>query len=574
MSANQFFKALVISTLSGLVFYSATGQPFLNLDFEYADQNKPRKWYLSGETYDLNVVTDVSSCGEQAMRFYSGEATDQDFGVCTGSFPFLLASGKEMTLRGKIKTKDVTTHVGLWLRIDGPEGPLQFDNMMSRPISGTQDWTEYEIILPVDTIVKNINFGALMVGSGTAWVDCLEIFLDGEKYLEKPPRLQTATPEEIEWLKNNIIPISSVDPNHPETKDLAAIKQLIGGAKIVALGEVTHGAREIFQMKHRIIKYLRENDRFDLFSIEANMPESYDVDGYVKGEEGEPKALLKGMYFWTWQTEEVLSMVEWMRMWNQQNEEQISFTGFDMQYVDNSVWALQKILDQSIDWDEFRAELRVIRAIRSSTSSSQITEDQRNYFNEALPELRKAINEKNLRQNENEWALQHVRLIEQYLDISYLKRDRYMAENVKWIAQQNPNSKLILWAHNAHIQETDGRMGSFLAQSYEDDYVTIGFTFFEGEFTATGQNGLGTYRSEKCPDGSYESIFNAVGQEMFLLDLRNVPKSGHGKWIYDDLLFRQTGARKMENELQETALHEDFDMIIFIKNISASRLIR
>jgi erythromycin esterase len=84
-------------------------------------------------------------------------------------------------------------------------------------------------------------------------------------------------------------------------------------------------------MKNRIIQYLAANNGFDIFSIEGNMPEAYRVSDYAVRGEGDPKKLIAGMYFWTWRTEEVLNMVEWMRKFNQPKQ-RIEFTGFDMQY--------------------------------------------------------------------------------------------------------------------------------------------------------------------------------------------------------------------------------------------------
>src|SRR5206468_12854279 len=70
-----------------------------------------------------------------------------------------------------------------------------------------------------------------------------------------------------------------------------------------------------------------------IFSIEANMPEAYRVNDYVLTGQGDAKELLKGMYFWTWNTQEVLNMMNWMRDFNASNEHEapIQFTGFDMQ---------------------------------------------------------------------------------------------------------------------------------------------------------------------------------------------------------------------------------------------------
>src|SRR5262245_38401884 len=72
---------------------------------------------------------------------------------------------------------------------------------------------------------------------------------------------------------------------------------------------------------------------FTIFSIEANLPEAYRLNDYVLEGKGDPAKLLKGMYFWTWDTEEVLDMIRWMREFNQSGKGRVEFTGFDMQNI-------------------------------------------------------------------------------------------------------------------------------------------------------------------------------------------------------------------------------------------------
>ena len=74
--------------------------------------------------------------------------------------------------------------------------------------------------------------------------------------------------------------------------DLAPFKALIGDARIVALVEATHGTREFFQMKHRLTEFLASEMGFTIFSIEANMPEAYRVNGFILRGQGDPGTVL------------------------------------------------------------------------------------------------------------------------------------------------------------------------------------------------------------------------------------------------------------------------------------------
>ncbi len=146
--------------------------------------------------------------------------------------------------------------------------------------------------------------------------------------------------DRVAWLEENVIPIETCEAENG-FEDLAPLAKLIGDARIVGLGESTHGTREHFQMKHRLVEYLVEELDFSWFAIEASTPEAHRLNDYVLGGDGDPVELIRGMYFWTWTTEEVLAMVEWMRAYNARSDHKIHFTGFDMQTPDV---ALEKVI--------------------------------------------------------------------------------------------------------------------------------------------------------------------------------------------------------------------------------------
>ncbi len=134
----------------------------------------------------------------------------------------------------------------------------------------------------------------------------------------------------LDWLRTHAIPLKTVEAGHG-FDDMQPLKRMIGDARIVELGEATHGSREFFQLKHRMVEFLASQMGFTIFSIEANMPEAYRLNDFVLNGNGDPKQLLKGMYFWTWDSEEVLDMILWMREFNRSGKGRIEFTGFDMQ---------------------------------------------------------------------------------------------------------------------------------------------------------------------------------------------------------------------------------------------------
>jgi erythromycin esterase-like protein len=150
----------------------------------------------------------------------------------------------------------------------------------------------------------------------------------------------------VAWVREHAIPLHSCVAG-TRRDDLEPLRRVVGDARIVALGEPTHGTREAFQMKHRLLEFLVEQMDFSLFGIEANLPESFALNDYVVRGVGDPKALIAGMYFWTWNTEEVLAMVEWMRARNVAHPERpLLFTGFDMQVPDVAIGIVKHLVRQ------------------------------------------------------------------------------------------------------------------------------------------------------------------------------------------------------------------------------------
>jgi erythromycin esterase len=133
-----------------------------------------------------------------------------------------------------------------------------------------------------------------------------------------------------DWITSHAVRLETVEPGHGFS-DMAPLKRTIGDARIVSLGEATHGTREFFQLKHRMLEFLASQMGFTIFTIEANMPEAYRLNDFVLNGKGDPAKLIKGMYFWTWDTQEVLEMVLWMREFNKSGKGRVEFTGFDMQ---------------------------------------------------------------------------------------------------------------------------------------------------------------------------------------------------------------------------------------------------
>src|SRR2546430_15983404 len=113
----------------------------------------------------------------------------------------------------------------------------------------------------------------------------------------------------VSWLRRNAVSLAGVEAGCG-FNDLQSLKAVIGSARIVAMGEATHGTREFFQLKHRMLEFLVEKKGFTVFGIEANWPESLAINDYVLNGTGDAAEALDGLYFWTWNTGEMLDMIQ------------------------------------------------------------------------------------------------------------------------------------------------------------------------------------------------------------------------------------------------------------------------
>lgn len=142
--------------------------------------------------------------------------------------------------------------------------------------------------------------------------------------------------EDFHRLQNNVIPLkTSVAGNGLE--DLAPLKEILKDTRILAVGESTHGTREFFQCKHRMLEFFVKEMGCRCFAIEASYVECLPINEYVLQGKGDLNTVVAGQRFWTWNTKEVAEMVEWIRLYNLgvPESEKVQFLGFDCQFNAN-----------------------------------------------------------------------------------------------------------------------------------------------------------------------------------------------------------------------------------------------
>jgi erythromycin esterase-like protein len=384
---------------------------------------------------------------------------ESSFGVATASLPIEAAAGKHVTLSGYIKSEDVKEGwAGLWMRIDGEKGtpPLAFDNMQNRGATGTTPWTRYEISMDVPANATAVVFGALQTGSGTAWIDSLEIRINGKPYkdLNKfDPEFESATPRGF-YTGGKGYDVSIDTTTAQSGKQSLRMKQ-------VSVPEVDAATIE------------RNID------LAARIQKCSDVAGYLAS--------------------------------NRDHYVQAGVAG-----------------------------------------------------------------------REIDWVVQNARLVLQYVQIKagVKTRDESMADNVRWIADENPGARIVVWAHNSHISNggysETAAMGSYLRKVYGSQLVNFGFAFNEGSFRAVEPGkGLRDFTVEPADEGTLDQTLAKVGIPVFAIDLRRAPKEGPvAEWFNEPHPAKSIGAvysdATAQNYWNVTAT-DDFDVLLFVEKTTAAR---
>lgn len=126
------------------------------------------------DRYAMTVDTTVKHGGNaSASLSYLCGGTD-GFGSLAQSISAEEYLGKRVRLSGWLRTENAE-EAGLWMRLDGVNRLLGFDNMLPRAVKGTTEWKQYEVVLEVPKETVNILFGTLLVGSGRVWVDDMKL---------------------------------------------------------------------------------------------------------------------------------------------------------------------------------------------------------------------------------------------------------------------------------------------------------------------------------------------------------------------------------------------------------------
>lgn len=381
--------------------------------------------------------------------------------------------------------------------------------------------------------------------------------------------------------------------------DMQALRPVLRNARVVALGEATHGSREIFQLKHRMLEFLATEMGFTVFAIETNLPEARAVNEYVLNGKGDPGDALAGLYGWPYNTVEVLELINWMRRYNvdPKHPKKLTFYGVDAQMVAVAVPSLIAYLTKV---DPSLAASMKEQLTPLATKDYEVIErmkDKLPALLTAAASLERRLDAERAayirRSDASLWtvARQDATVVRQFLEMNisteFEVRDRCMAEMVRRILDdEGPQAKMVLWAHNGHVATgphmwTRRPMGRFLRDALGDALYVFGSSFNQGGFRAVNvsekqgaREGVVSFHVDPPGAGSLEGALAAAGFPLFALDLRALPSSGPAReWWRRGQLTREVGAIFSDDGEYQTPIRplESYDGLLFVESTTPSR---
>jgi erythromycin esterase-like protein len=351
----------------------------------------------------------------------------------------------------------------------------------------------------------------------------------------------------------------------PTDEGIAPLLDAIGGASLVLIGEATHGTREMYRTRAAITKALIATRGFNLVAVEADWPDAYRVNRWVRDAAPEPNADAALSDFtrfprWMWRNRDVGDFVDWLRTINAARPaaSRVGFYGLDLYSLHSSMEAvltyLRKVDPAAAERARYRygcfedfGEDTQAYGYAASIGLSRSCEDD---TVAQLVELRRraadyASRDGRIAADEFFFAEQNARLVrnaEQYYRSmfggrveSWNLRDTHMMETLEalrsHVRQTAGAARAVVWAHNSHLGDaraTDmGRigelnLGQLARQAHGQETFLVGFTTHTGTVTAASNWDEPAQRKRVRPSlpGSYERLFHDAGIERGLLLLR------------------------------------------------------
>ena len=352
-----------------------------------------------------------------------------------------------------------------------------------------------------------------------------------------------------------------------ETANLQPLLQRIGDARVVLLGEASHGTDEFYRMRERISRELITKKGFNFIAIEGDWPDASRIDHYVRHFEYPASEWTAFARFpvWMWRNTAVRQFIDWLREYNKHKDikQRVAFHGLDLYSLFNSIRSVLDYLDEidppsaAVARERYGC-LNPWQKDPATYGRAAISGVYKSCEKEVVQMLKDILHKhSDYTQHDGERFLdtvQNARLVanaERYYRIMYYGsraswnlRDSHMFETLQTLLKfYGENSKGIVWAHNSHIGDASAtemftrgeyNIGYLCRQELSCESYNIGFGTDSGTVAAASDwdGPMEVKQVRPSIEKSYERIFHQVNIPSFLFALKN-PKSSE---VHDELI--------------------------------------
>ncbi|SNC76903.1 Erythromycin esterase homolog [Hymenobacter gelipurpurascens] len=364
-------------------------------------------------------------------------------------------------------------------------------------------------------------------------------------------------------------------PTHPlrRASDLDPLLEAIGEARVVLLGEASHGTSEFYTWRTALTKLLIQEKGFQFMAVEGDWPDCFEVNAAIKHNTPThaPASSVLSTFnrwpTWMWGNWEIVALVEWLREHNQAlaDDKQIGFYGLDVYSLWESLQEILHYVEKQGD-GAVQAAHKAFRCFEPYSEDPQeyaqavafVSEDCEDEVTEMLRALRRQVRDLppgGLRAQEQKFNAEQNALVavnaERYYRAmirggaaSWNVRDQHMMETLtRLLDLHGPNSKAIIWEHNTHIGDaryTDMRddqmvnVGQLAREAYgRDNVFAVGFGTYQGTVVA-GKKWGATPEVMTVPEARRSSWEHMLHQQLkgdnallFSEELRGHPLLAH-----------------------------------------------
>ncbi|MFO7963406.1 MAG: protein-L-isoaspartate(D-aspartate) O-methyltransferase [Desulfobacterales bacterium] len=374
--------------------------------------------------------------------------------------------------------------------------------------------------------------------------------------------------------------------------DLTPLLDRIGDSRIVLLGEATHGSAEFYDMRARITRELIQHKHFTLVAIEADWPDTAQIDRYISGKVAETPVEKPFTRFptWMWANVQFADFVEWLHRYNEENgfgRQAVNLYGLDLYSMYTSIGEVLRFLDAKDPHTAAIARQRYgcLTPWQNDPAAYGAAALSGNFeaCEEEVVSMLQEMLEKRSRYGPGDYhgfldAVQNARLIanaERYYRAMYYGsrdswnlRDRHMFDTLRLVLNfHGERAKAVVWEHNSHIGNAaatemgaggEYNVGSFCREEYGKEAYLVGFGTDHGTVAAASEwdRPMEVKNVRPAREDSYEHVCHESGISAFILPLNGPDRRDVRRAFIEERLERAIGVvYSPETELQSHYFH-------------------